>query len=111
MNTPWGESQVTEVVADGVLWVSTASHGGYRVSAPALNAIPHEWRTFDHWYEEDCEALIVLAFVPVTGATHSLEVYREHLRALHPQGLREIRAPRESERRLGVAYCWGLANA
>lgn len=115
MNTPWGESQDVRRVASGVLWVSTASHGGYYVDSVAREQIPHEWRTRDGWYEEDCEALIPLAFVDdmnTDRGERSRESFLEALRAWFPRGgLREIRAPRGCERTLGVGYAWGLANA
>ena len=63
MRTPWGESQSVETVVPGIVFVSTASHGGYRVSKKLLDTMPEHLRSKDGWYEEDCEACkVVLAF-------------------------------------------------
>lgn len=32
MYTPWGESQTIEIIAPGVRWVTTASHGGLMIA-------------------------------------------------------------------------------
>ena len=60
MRTPWGPSQHTTEEAPGVVWVSTASHGGYRVTEavaklmhPAMRGIGE--RMYGYlWFEEDC---------------------------------------------------------
>ena len=54
--TPWGPAQHVERLADGIELVSTPSHGGIKLSAPRLGAMPPTARTDDGWYEEDCEA-------------------------------------------------------
>ncbi len=62
MQTPWGISQHTEKIAYGITAVSTASHGGIKVS-PTLNMkIPgwlkectHNKQGLEGWYEEDCD--------------------------------------------------------
>ena len=62
MHTPWGYSQDIEEVAEGVLRVSTAGHGGLQLSWERWDAIPAAVRqtlltpTFP---EEDCEEPIV----------------------------------------------------
>ena len=69
MKTPWGESQSIDKVGDGssgILFVSTASHGGYYVP-PGLHSMmpPVYQKTFagGPWYEEDCDwAKVVLSF-------------------------------------------------
>lgn len=60
MNTPWGASQTETAMADGLVLVTTASHGGIKVS-------PSRWleltTTFPYlqswagagWLEEDCD--------------------------------------------------------
>ena len=54
--TPWGPAQHVERLADGIELVETASHGGIKLSAVRLGAMPAAARTSDGWYEEDCEA-------------------------------------------------------
>ena len=54
-STPWGPAQHETQIAEGVVSVSTAGHGGYYVE-PAINAtIPAYLRSNDGWYEEDCD--------------------------------------------------------
>lgn len=71
MNTfnPWGISQHTETIAEGIVSVSTAGHGGLLLSEERLAAMPRELRcnVYGHGqtnaFEEDCEwALVALAF-------------------------------------------------
>ena len=74
--TPWGAPDTVEPIGtDGIAFVSTPSHGGFYVP-PALNSrVPAEHRaiTFNRqgesgWYEEDCDAaLVVLAFPSLFG--------------------------------------------
>ena len=68
MHTPWGLSQQQKKIADGITSYSTASHGGYHVSAERLAEMPECIRDFTTyagagWYEEDCDwCLVVLSF-------------------------------------------------
>ena len=54
-STPWGPSQDSEKIASGIMWYSTAGHGGVHLS-PSRNAlVPAYMRSEGGWYEEDCE--------------------------------------------------------
>jgi hypothetical protein len=59
-NTFWGIAQETRRIAPGIIWYSTASHGGYAVSATlAATMRPHLYeigvmRWTRLWFEEDC---------------------------------------------------------
>lgn len=57
--TPWGPAQSVDHVADGVVFVSTAGHGGYKLSPERNRAIPTAYRDRSGWYEEDSERRIV----------------------------------------------------
>jgi len=73
LETPWGLSQTVEYIsgndtggATGVLFVTTASHGGYYVPRDQLHKITAErrayaarWSGSEQWYEEDCAAAII----------------------------------------------------
>ena len=61
--TPWGTSQGATVHADGVVFHSTASHGGFHLN-PERNAKVHPLlRAVEGWYEEDCHwAAVAHAF-------------------------------------------------
>ena len=60
-DTPWGAPDLVEELADGIVQVVTPSHGGIHLSAERLLRMPERQRTFDGWYEEDCEAWFVVA--------------------------------------------------
>jgi hypothetical protein len=70
IHTPWGYSDHVEYIAEGIQWVSTPSHGGYKLSPERVKAMPRDWlnasfnlQGFGGWFEEDCDwCLVVLAF-------------------------------------------------
>jgi hypothetical protein len=61
--TPWGISQEASRYADGILFHSTAGHGGFHL-IPERNAQIHPaLRSADGYYEEDCDwAAVAQAF-------------------------------------------------
>ena len=69
MYTPWGTAQQIDTIAEGITWVSTASHGGFIITAERRAAMPRSLREFATFaggnaYEEDCDAAIVIAAFP-----------------------------------------------
>jgi hypothetical protein len=90
MDTPWGESESVEYIAPGLLFVSTASHGGYKVAKESLDVFPKEVldATFNAqgwigWFEEDVDwawvALYFSASFPdraIVAALKILESYK-----------------------------------
>lgn len=81
MQTPWGPTQQIDRIADGVLRVYTASHGGFRLDEARNAAMPEALRNYDGWYEEDVEwALVVCAFG---------DLFDERLRNRAPEIVRE----------------------
>ncbi len=70
IETPWGRSQSVRQLAQGILRVDTAGHGGYFVADELLHLIPKahrqwaaRWSGSENWYEEDCcWAAVCLAF-------------------------------------------------
>lgn len=60
-NTPWGLSQGATVYADGVVFHSTASHGGFLLSPDRNGKVHPSIRVTDGAYEED-EAWAIVAF-------------------------------------------------
>lgn len=64
--TPWGQANTSDSIADGITFYGTPSHGGYNLSPERLAQMPAKYRvetTGPGWFEEDCEALaVVLAF-------------------------------------------------
>ena len=57
--SPWGSVQHSDELAEGIVQVHTASHGGIKLSDERLAQMPTDQRTSDGWYEEDCEAAFV----------------------------------------------------
>ena len=55
ISTPWGMAQSSEIYADGVVFHSTASHGGIKLDRARNAAMPAMLRVAGGWYEEDCE--------------------------------------------------------
>jgi hypothetical protein len=70
-NSPWGIVQDEEVIADGIVYVSTASHGGIWVSPELLGRVQEAMRDYaaywsgsSQWFEEDCAAQCVVVSFP-----------------------------------------------
>lgn len=87
-NTPWGAADTATIYAEGVVFFSTPSHGGFRLSPERLAAIPDDVLlcTFGQqgqhgWFEEDEDwALVALAF-PEAFKADDLQRARELLSA------------------------------
>lgn len=58
--SPWGEVQYVSVLGVGAVSVGTAGHGGIKLSPERNRLVPDALRRPSGWYEEDCEAAIVL---------------------------------------------------
>lgn len=60
MNTPWGPSQTQRTIAEGIVSVSTAGHGGIRLSEERARQMYRLLPNFHpyaggNWLEEDCD--------------------------------------------------------
>lgn len=64
IESPWGRVQHGTKIADGMFVVSTAGHGGFKLSVLLNSMIPVAFRNDNGWYEEDCEAYKVVHFFP-----------------------------------------------
>lgn len=69
MNTPWGKSQHHTQYGEGIVFHTTAGHGGFYVSPTQRKLMPKLLKSFktfcgkDGWYEEDADwAVVVIAF-------------------------------------------------
>ncbi|MGE3483473.1 MAG: hypothetical protein AB7L09_01955 [Nitrospira sp.] len=56
--TPWGPAQHVYPIAEGIVFVSCAGHGGIKLDRKRNAAVPKPARRAAGWYEEDCEASI-----------------------------------------------------
>ena len=76
MHTPWGWSQDVEELAEGVLRVSTAGHGGLKLSLGRWASLPRAVRDAmlnPTFVEEDCEEPIVRTLLGI-GSNRDREV-------------------------------------
>jgi hypothetical protein len=64
--TPWGAAQTVSRPLPGIVVVSTAGHGGVKVSPERNAQITAALRRKSGWYEEDCESTIVGLYFPDT---------------------------------------------
>ena len=71
IQTPWGTAQTVRTLADGIVSVTTARHGGIRVSPERMELIPEdlrrgciEWSDGTGWFEEDCMWSVVYDTFP-----------------------------------------------
>src|SRR5437762_1102035 len=65
MPTPWGRADSAGIIAEGIAFVSTPSHGGIFLSAEMNEKIPEVFRRQGGWYEEDCDWAIPYFFLYV----------------------------------------------
>ena len=121
--SPWGAVQDREAVADGVVFVSTASHGGFHVSAKLNNTIPEPFRHDGGWYEEDVDYSIVIVFLPHLFKAEEVERAKETLKNWYPtqweqhfkvelspeesRGKRELLFREANRGRYQVSAAWG----
>ncbi|WP_313606822.1 DUF7007 domain-containing protein [Rhizobium sp.] len=62
-STPWGESQLAMIYAEGIVSHSTSGHGGFHLSSDRNSLVDASVRSAGGWYEEDCEwAIVALTF-------------------------------------------------
>lgn len=84
MHTPWGPSQYTDPLADGITVVSTASHGGIRLSDSRNQQVPVPLRIDSGWYEEDCEANLAIVAFPDVFSAEQVASARDQVREWFP---------------------------
>lgn len=85
--TPWGKAQTARLLAKGIVYVTTPSHGGLWLSHDRMAAMRQYSSEGDpkRWYEEDCEmAAPMLRFANDIDAASSWsghpKVNRKHCR-------------------------------
>jgi hypothetical protein len=75
--TPWGVPQHIRTLAFGIQSVSTAGHGGVKLSAERNAQIPDYMRNTDGWYEEDVEwAKVAVVLLDAFSAESVGDAYR-----------------------------------
>ena len=88
VSTPWGMSQSASIYAEGIVFHSTAGHGGFKLDRTRNAGMNPALRLSGGWYEEDAEWALVAAGYP------GLFTYREQA-----MGDRALRAPRRQPHR------------
>jgi hypothetical protein len=92
MFTPWGKADTVQKIADGITLVDTPSHGGFHIAKHRQGEIPkaardNRFNPGTPWYEEDCEAYIVMVAFPEVATFLGVERSHalERLRAWYPE--------------------------
>jgi hypothetical protein len=65
MSSPWGAIQTRKKLAAGIWSVSTAGHGGIKLSRERNASMPDYMRSEGGWYEEDCQWSIAAVVFPL----------------------------------------------
>ena len=100
--TPWGRSEHARVIAEGIVFHSTASHGGFKLSAGRLAEMPGALRRISlesklhgpgGWFEEDCEAAAVVFGFPQLFPPEQVQSARRMLAAVYPAAFSAPRVP------------------
>ncbi len=63
--SPWGAIQGKKELAPGIWQVSTAGHGGIKLSRERNAAVPKYMRREGGWYEEDCDWALAAVVHPI----------------------------------------------
>ena len=103
--TPWGKPDTQTVIADGIIAVTTPSHGGIWLSPERLAEMPKHLRkcsfTRDNWFEEDAAwcavALAWPEFFPMQQ-DDAVAIYR-HVYAARCEGVKAKGRPTRTEAR------------
>lgn len=110
-SSPWGPAQTVEALGPDAASVTTASHGGLRLSATALARLPETICETAHssggWFEEDCDwALPYLAL-----GLDQFEVDAARAAEMHQAAVRTVqRWHPQHAALLGVAETGGRAD-
>ena len=82
--TPWGTAQHSKRYARGIVFYSTAGHGGLHVSPGRNMQVPEALRIADGWYEEDCDCALVIVAFPQFFPAEEYAAAIQSVRDWHP---------------------------
>ena len=121
--SPWGRIQSSKTIAEGIEFVSTASHGGVKLDRKNNAKMPVVFRRKNGWYEEDCEAALVIITFPehfkqeVVDAAHKSaknwypDEYEKHFGVVIPLAESSTKSSRafdaENHDKFVVTSAWG----
>jgi hypothetical protein len=99
MYSPWGKVDNQRVVAEGVLCVSTPSHGGVKLDRKRNALIPAYMRAKSGWYEEDCQwsiPYVILKLGSQEQQEQALKTFRSWYPTEYEQYTNTVLLPGES---------------
>jgi hypothetical protein len=91
-STPWGVAQCSDIYAEGVVFHSTASHGGFHLDEERNALVALAYRNVGGWYEEDCEWAKVAASFPHLFTAYERRCADATLRNYEPDAYERINA-------------------
>ncbi|PDS63020.1 hypothetical protein CO653_24405 [Rhizobium anhuiense] len=89
-STPWGQSQLATIYAEGIVSHMTAGHGGFHLSAERNLRVSSLLRKSSPWYEEDAEWAIVAHTFPDLFTTYERKCADETIRNSWPSAWEAI---------------------
>jgi len=89
--TPWGKSQDTETIAQGIVFHSTPSHGGYKLNPARMQEFRIQFPEFQTyaggpWFEEDCDAAMIPVAFPDCFPAEQVAMARDRVRSMASHG-------------------------
>lgn len=90
LHTPWGWPDHVVRYAEGILRLSTPSHGGFHVDEARTARMPAPLRNTDGWYEEDEQWAKVAAAFPDLFTAYEREQAEKTLRNWEPDIWEEL---------------------
>ena len=90
-STPWGRADIATRFARGITFYNTPGHGGFKLSKGLNERIPEDFRNESWsalgkqgWYEEDCDANIVIVHFPEHFSKEQVAAAHEALATYMP---------------------------
>jgi hypothetical protein len=77
-------SQDAEAYGEGITFYSTSSHGGMKVEASLAKLMPAALRIPGNWFEEDCDASLVVVAFPDRFPPDQVALAMRDLKNLYP---------------------------
>jgi len=120
-STPWGMADDSRRYADGVVFHSSPSHGGFELSAEANTKVHPAWRNADRFYEEDIDWAKVAHAFPGLFTAYERKEADLTLRNWEPDAYEEVhglvlqpgQSRRKDEKRVQVEHTnrWVVISA
>jgi hypothetical protein len=89
MHSPWGAVQTATELAPGITSVTTASHGGIKLSAARYAKMPKAFKSTPYssggWYEEDCDWAMVAVTFPEAFSAEAVQAAKRTIAFTYPE--------------------------